>query len=107
MAAAAAGSSKRDSTIKSNITHTSLLESLPVIGDSDKTRNLNEKSILLIDDSPSVLRVTSRFLHMNGHSVVTALNGSSGIYIYIYIHVYIYVYKYIYTYTYINIHKYI
>ena len=95
MAAAAAGSSKRDSTIKSNITHTSFLESLPVIGDSDKTRNLNEKCILLIDDSPSVLRVTSRFLHMNGHSVVTALNGSSGIYIYTYMYIYTYINIYI------------
>jgi PleD family two-component response regulator len=37
------------------------------------------KSILLIEDSPSVLRVTSRFLLMNGHTVVTAPNGCAGL----------------------------
>eukprot|EP00596_Hydrurales_sp_CCMP1899_P000659 CAMPEP_0119037016 /NCGR_PEP_ID=MMETSP1177-20130426/5105_1 /TAXON_ID=2985 /ORGANISM="Ochromonas sp, Strain CCMP1899" /LENGTH=533 /DNA_ID=CAMNT_0006997681 /DNA_START=1096 /DNA_END=2697 /DNA_ORIENTATION=- len=40
---------------------------------------LKPSKILLIDDSQSVLRVTSRFLSMNGHTVVTALNGCTGL----------------------------
>mmetsp|Transcript_21833 Transcript_21833/g.21126 ORF Transcript_21833/g.21126 Transcript_21833/m.21126 type:complete len:277 (+) Transcript_21833:41-871(+) len=40
---------------------------------------LTSRHILLVDDSPSVLRVTSRFLLMNGHTVVTALNGCAGL----------------------------
>jgi PleD family two-component response regulator len=40
---------------------------------------LMQKRVLLIDDSPSVLRVTSRFLLMNGHTVVTAANGCQGL----------------------------
>jgi PleD family two-component response regulator len=40
---------------------------------------LKPSKILLIDDSQSVLRVTSRFLSMNGHTVVTALNGCLGL----------------------------
>eukprot|EP00596_Hydrurales_sp_CCMP1899_P003863 CAMPEP_0119052672 /NCGR_PEP_ID=MMETSP1177-20130426/73890_1 /TAXON_ID=2985 /ORGANISM="Ochromonas sp, Strain CCMP1899" /LENGTH=453 /DNA_ID=CAMNT_0007032313 /DNA_START=1381 /DNA_END=2742 /DNA_ORIENTATION=- len=38
-----------------------------------------QRRILLIDDSPSVLRVTSRFLLMNGHTVTTAPNGCAGL----------------------------
>jgi PleD family two-component response regulator len=40
---------------------------------------LPQRRILLIDDSPSVLRVTSRFLVMNGHTVTTAPNGWAGL----------------------------
>jgi CheY-like chemotaxis protein len=46
---------------------------------SDHPTILMEKRVLLIDDSPSVLRVTSRFLLMNGHTVVTAANGWQGL----------------------------
>ena len=35
--------------------------------------------ILLTDDSPSILKVTSRFLKMNGHEVTTAENGSEAL----------------------------
>jgi light-regulated signal transduction histidine kinase (bacteriophytochrome) len=35
--------------------------------------------ILLTDDSPSILKVTSRFLKMNGHDVTTAENGSEAL----------------------------
>ena len=35
--------------------------------------------ILLIDDAMSILKVTSRLLSMNGHSVKTAANGSIGL----------------------------
>jgi len=44
-----------------------------------KLSGLMAKNILLIDDSPSVLRVTSRFLLMNYHTVVTAPNGCAGL----------------------------
>ena len=37
------------------------------------------RKILVIDDSPSVLKVTSRLLTMNGHTVVTASNGAVGL----------------------------
>ena len=37
------------------------------------------KSILVVDDSVSVLKVTSRLLKMNGHTIDTACNGSVGL----------------------------
>ena len=45
--------------------------------------SLNEiitpKRILIVDDSLSILKVTSRLLKMNGHTVETASNGSIGL----------------------------
>ena len=41
--------------------------------------SLNRCSILVIDDSPSILKVTSRLLKMNGHVVETAINGFVGL----------------------------
>ena len=37
------------------------------------------RNILVIDDSPSILKVTSRLLKMNGHEVETATNGFVGL----------------------------
>eukprot|EP00596_Hydrurales_sp_CCMP1899_P001992 CAMPEP_0119040854 /NCGR_PEP_ID=MMETSP1177-20130426/10890_1 /TAXON_ID=2985 /ORGANISM="Ochromonas sp, Strain CCMP1899" /LENGTH=511 /DNA_ID=CAMNT_0007006311 /DNA_START=1048 /DNA_END=2583 /DNA_ORIENTATION=+ len=46
---------------------------------SENNHPIIARHILLIDDSPSVLRVTSRFLLMNHHTVVTAPNGWAGL----------------------------
>lgn len=37
------------------------------------------RQILVVDDSLSVLKVTSRLLQINGHTVVTAKNGAIGL----------------------------
>jgi hypothetical protein len=37
------------------------------------------RHILLVDDSLYILKVTSRLLTMNGHTVETAINGSIGL----------------------------
>ena len=41
--------------------------------------NLQAMRILVVDDSISILKVTSRLLKMNGHTVETASNGSIGL----------------------------
>ena len=43
------------------------------------TASPDSRHILLVDDSLSILKVTSRVLMMNGHTVETALNGSIGL----------------------------
>ena len=44
-----------------------------------KVSDSKAMSILIVDDSISILKVTSRLLRMNGHCVVTAPNGSVGL----------------------------
>ena len=52
-------------------------------GTAHLSRNTSDlvppRKILVIDDSLSVLKVTSRLLTMNGHTVVTAPNGAVGL----------------------------
>jgi CheY-like chemotaxis protein len=45
----------------------------------DVTPSHDRRHILLIDDSLSILKVISRMLTMNGHTVETALDGSIGL----------------------------
>jgi CheY-like chemotaxis protein len=51
------------------------LSALPSISDVF----IKPKHILIVDDSPSILKVTARMLEMNGHTVTTASNGSIGL----------------------------
>jgi signal transduction histidine kinase len=54
-------------------------------GSEDDPKNSGEIStddvynILLVDDSPTIIKVTSRCLRAKGHSVTSASNGSSGL----------------------------
>ena len=43
------------------------------------SESIRLRSILVVDDSPSILKVTSRLLKMNGHEVETATNGFVGL----------------------------
>ena len=45
----------------------------------DLLDSIQSRKILIVDDSLSILKVTSRLLKMNGHSVETASNGSIGL----------------------------
>jgi CheY-like chemotaxis protein len=47
--------------------------------ESDADSTPYPRRILLIDDSPSVLKVTSRLLKMNSHTVETAIDGLIGL----------------------------
>ena len=51
----------------------------PVATVTDKELMIEPLRILVVDDSISVLKVTSRLLKMNGHSVETASNGHNGL----------------------------
>ena len=52
---------------------------IPEIRRSTSQEDMRKATILLVDDSPSILRVVSRLLQMNGHIVKTASNGFIGL----------------------------
>ena len=52
---------------------------IPEIRRSSSHESMRKTTILLVDDSPSILRVVSRLLQMNGHVVKTASNGFNGL----------------------------
>ena len=52
---------------------------IPGVGVDIMTDHIQPIRILIVDDSLSILKVTSRLLKMNGHSVETASNGSIGL----------------------------
>ena len=56
------------------------LEVASVASEPDNITHLfGPRQILVVDDSLSVLKVTSRLLQINGHTVVTAKNGAIGL----------------------------
>ena len=57
-----------------------LLEIASVASEPEKvTQMFGPRQILVVDDSLSILKVTSRLLKINGHTVVTASNGAIGL----------------------------
>ena len=53
-------------------------DTIPGVEDAD-INHIEPIRILIVDDSLSILKVTSRLLKMNGHTVETAANGSIGL----------------------------
>ena len=75
-----------------NVVFQKLISDVDVIGSDEKERCFSTKSkkpmkslimppmrILLVDDAPSILKVTRRFLEAHGHTVDTAENGSEAL----------------------------
>jgi CheY-like chemotaxis protein len=57
-----------------------LLESASVRSEQEKvTQMFGPRQILVVDDSLSILKVTSRLLKINGHTAITASNGAIGL----------------------------
>jgi PleD family two-component response regulator len=68
-----------DNNSKAVLTNPPLLNQTIDVSLESPMKPIPKLRILLTDDSPSILKVTSRFLKMNGHEVTTAENGSEAL----------------------------